>query len=634
MKNLINGIHINHAKHEQGSTMLVYLFVLGAMAAVSFAAIQAITLNLESSEAHKKGKNAFYSAEVGLDLAVNTIMNDFEDLIPYTESADQTGADGEGYINIANYRNYTVKYKIENPLEPFLYQTVVGNNLINHYAHTYEIESESTSLNDSSTETVKETVRILETPLVQFFAFYGQSGNSADLELFPGPDMNSWGRIHSNGDIYIGSSSYNDINLRNFDEDNNMAPHSMTAAGNIYTYQKVDGRDFSGTVNVKTSSTGLTFNSSEYETLNTNITSSNESSEEARFNNYVLINEKPYTTPTKDLFKRGDFYEQRAQAPGKETVDGITIIGSGGLGINQIEVYVSRPQYTDVTALILAGESSSGKEILGLPMPIIREEENAFQDCREDGRDVDTTDIDLYALGLWYEAYLEDQGITLAGDGMLIYSSRSPDSNFTNQSGNLQAIRLIAIGATSRPQLSDETTLATDNPIYIHGDFNTINTRGVALIGDAMNILSNSISKTAKPAKPCGIPFYSRQRLNLVTHYQASTTTINAALFAGHVPTSPSGSVYSGGLHTYPRLHEDWTQRPFRFSNSTRTLNINGAFINLWNSDQADGAWCIGRDCYSGPTRNWGWDVRFQEPTFWPPFIPSIFSVERVGFLE
>jgi len=26
--------------------------------------------------------------------------------------------------------------------------------------------------------------------------------------------------------------------------------------------------------------------------------------------------------------------------------------------------------------------------------------------------------------------------------------------------------------------------------------------------------------------------------------------------------------------------------------------------------------------------------VRFQDPDFWPPFIPSIFSVERVGFLE
>lgn len=615
MKNLFNNNHLKQARQERGSTMLIYMFVLAATAAVAFAAMQSITLNLESSESHKKGKNAFYSAEVGLDLAVNDIINDFEDLIPYTESVDQAGADGDGYINVANYRNYAVKYKIENPLEPFLYQTVVGNTIIYHYAHTYDIESESTSIKDSSNESVNETIRILETPLVQYFVFYGQSGNSADLELFPGPDMNSWGRIHSNADIYIGSSSGNDINLRNYDDDNNMSPHSMTAVGNIYTYGKNNGTSYAGTVNVKTSGTGLTFSSSEYETLSANITSSNESSEESRFNNYVLVNEEPYTTPSKDLFKRGDFYEQRAQAPGKDSIDGMKIIGTGGLGANQIEVHVSRPSYTDVTALVLAGESSAGNAIVGLPMPIIREVNDAFEDCREDEREVDTTDIDLYALGLWYEAYLADQGLALAGDGMLIYTSRSPDAAFTNQANDLQAIRLITMDATSSPQLSDETTLASDNPIYIHGDFNTINTRGVALVGDAMNVLSNAFN-----TKTCNIT-----QNQLYNNYRGSETTVYAALFAGHNPTAENGSSYSGGVHSYPRLHEWWTGA---------ALNFRGSFVNLWDSEQADGLWCLGGNCYSGPTRNWGWDVRFQDPTFWPPFIPSIFSVERVGFLE
>ena len=50
---------------------------------------------------------------------------------------------------------------------------------------------------------------------------------------------------------------------------------------------------------------------------------------------------------------------------------------------------------------------------------------------------------------------------------------------------------------------------------------------------------------------------------------------------------------------------------------------------------QANSEWCrAGGDCYSAPTRNWGWDLRFQGPNFWPPFIPSVFSVERVGFIE
>ena len=203
MKNSFNRYLFKFTRQEQGSTLLIFLFILSAMAAVAIASLQSISLNLETSQSHKKGKNAFYSAEVGLDLAVNAIIEDFEDLIPYTESADDANSDADGFVTVANYRNYDVKYKVTNPLDSFLYQTVVGNTIIYHYAYTYDIEAQSESNKDSSRETVNEQIRILETPLVQYFVFYGQSGNSADMELFPGPDMNSWGRIHSNGDIYI-----------------------------------------------------------------------------------------------------------------------------------------------------------------------------------------------------------------------------------------------------------------------------------------------------------------------------------------------------------------------------------------------------------------------------------------------
>ena len=606
MKKIFNSIYLKRSHREQGSTMLVYLFVLAAMAAVSFAAIQSITLNLESSEAHKKGKNAFYSAEVGLDLAINDVISEFEDLSVYTESADQAGADGDGYINVANYRNYAVKYKIENPLDPFLYQTVVGNTIIYHYAHSYDIESESTSLKDSSNESVNETIRILETPLIQYYIFYGGSGNAADLEILPGPTMNSWGRIHSNADIYIGAG--NSFNLRNYDDAGNQSPHSIVAGGDIYLKRKDKVQTYApNKVFVKTSNIGGTFDP--IEDIEANITSSNESTEEARFNNYLLINEEPYTVPGKTQFERGDFYESRAGDPQRPTIDGIKIVGTGGLGAGNIEVYVSRPAAnTDVTALVLAGDSSVGNSA-GLPSPIIRETVGAFEDCREGDRDVDTTDIDLYLLEQWYEEYLDDIGLSLAGDGILIYTSRSPTAAFTNSAGNLQAIRLMELDATSSPQLSDETTFATDNPVYIQGDFNTVDTKGVAIIGDAINILSNSFA-----GKACNGGLAN-----------ASETTLYAAFFGGNVPTPADGGTYSGGLENYPRFHESW---------SGTDCNIRGSFINLWTSSQADGGWVYGGDRYKAPGREWGWDVRFQDPDFWPPFIPSIFSVERVGFLE
>jgi len=623
-------------QNQDGVALVVYIFVMMAMAALAMAALQMTNLDLQTSESHQKGKKAFYSAEVGLDLAVASIVKEFENLIPYTQSADYSNADANGFITVANYRDHSIRYKVTNPLEKFLYQSSVGNSFIYHYAHTYDIEATAKSLNDTSKETIKERIRILETPLVQYFVFFGQTGGGADLELFPGPLMNMWGRIHSNGNIYIGSSGdgrggFSTINLRNYDDQGNQSPHLMSASGKISTRFKHSGRTFDNTVFIKTSGTGTDF--SPAQPLSPVMDKANEAEEEARFNGYVLVNEPQFVTPSRDLIKRGGFYEKRSINPEKNTIDGITIIGTGGLGPGNIEITVSRPTLTDVTNLIKAGRTASGKFISGLPSPIIRETKNAFGDCREQDRQVDTTDIDLNALQRWYEAYLSDLGLNLGGDGIMIYASRSPDSNFSNQSGNLQSIRLVGNDRyRSVPQLLDETTFATDNPLYTQGDFNSVSTKGVALISDAFNILSNDFINhypglnqiPPNGGKLCGI-----SQFQLFYFFRGTETTVNASIFTGNVHQRTSDG---DGVHVYPRFHEFWWDPRLR---KPSNLNILGSFVNLWTSVQAKSEWCpAGGDCYSAPTRNWGWDVRFQDPDFWPPFIPSVFSVERVGFLE
>jgi len=643
---------LSRFQNQDGVALVVYIFVMAAMAALAMAALQMTNLGLQSSESHKKGKEAFYSAEVGLDLAVNSIVKEFENLVPYTQSADYPDADSNGFITVANYRDYNIRYKVTSPLKRFLYQSSVGNSFIYHYAHTYDIEATAKSLKDTSKETIKERIRILETPLVQYFVFFGQTGGGADLELFPGPLMNMWGRIHSNGNIYIGSSGdgrggFSTINLRNYDDQGNQSPHLMSASGKITTKFKHSPRAFDNTVFIKTSNMGTDF--SPVQALSPVMDKTNEAEEEAKFKGFVLVNEPQFVTPSRDLIKRGAFYEKRATSPGKNTIDGITITGTGGLGSGKIEVTVSRPTLTNVTHLIKNGQTTSGNSISGLPFPIIRETQNAFGDCREQGRKVDTTDIDLNALQRWYVAYLSDLGLNLGGEGIMIYTSRSPDSNFTNQGGNLQSIRLVRNDRfRSIPQLLDETTLATDNPLYVQGDFNSINTKGVALISDAFNILSNDfVNHPARAVarhfrhpgwrllplmggKACGRGISTAW---LAYYFGGTETTVNASIFTGNVHQRTTDG---DGVHVYPRFHEFWGGwKAATKQELPSNLNILGSFVNLWTSVQAKSEWCrAGGDCYSAPTRNWGWDVRYQEPDFWPPFIPSVFSVERVGFLE
>lgn len=601
-------------KQEKGGTAIVFLFIMSMLAALAVGALQVTSLNLESATAHRKGKQAFYAAEVGLDLATNAIIQSFENLAVYTTTADN-GGDGEGFITVNNYRGHDVKYKITNPESRYLYETVQGNSILTHYAYTYEIEAYSTSLTDKSKESLREKIRVLETPLVQWFVFYGgDGGNDSDLEITPGPGMTTWGRIHSNGDIWLRAGCSGSLRFQNFDPNNGnpiAAPHSITAGGIIRNWHKGQNAVACTAPRIKTTNTSLVWEDDSPIDFILDL-----ESEESTFNDFVFVNEPIIQAPGNTQFQRGGFYEARAADPLRPDVDGIQIIGQGDPGAGTT-IVVSRPApNTDVTTLIANGETSPGNPYTG-PMPIIRETTGDLKDCREDNA-VDTTDIDLYALELWYQEYLADpangSGV-LAGSGFLVYASRSPNAAFANTADPMQAIRLMQIGAGSAAQLLDKTTFASDNPVYIEGDFNTVSTQGAAIIGDAINLLGENWndSKNCGGGMPDAGPTGSTQ------------IQVRAALFGGYSPTTSPGGTYGGGLHNYMRYHEDWDDV---------TSDFKGSMIGLWVSQQAVGNWCQHGDCYEPPDREYGWDTRFANPDFWPPFIPSIFGVERVGFLE
>ncbi len=627
-----NDIELRRDNGEQGSTLVVVLVMMATMFAIAVGAINLTQLNVSSSGAHKKGKQAFYAAEVALDLGVNDIVQEFEDFSIYTTSAAKGGNPGIS----DTYKDYDIYYNITNPLDRYLYRTSVGNGTIFHYAYTFDIEASSTSQVDHSKETLNETIRILETPLVQYFAFYAGQGDIADLELYPGADMMIWGRMHANRHMYMTSrSTSRDITVRNFDLAGQFSPHFLTMGGEFRGDQKHNTSTWPQTgVFVRINNTQTTNpTSAEFLEVPLLVDAGNEATVESDFNDFLLINEKSYQAPDQTQFWRGGFYEGKAENPENPRIDAMKIVGSGA----GLEVWVSRPAYTEVTGQILAGTLPNGggtmtdppiREVTAddpdgpgpLPAGSNGDGINALYDRRE-AKWVDFTEIDLNHLGTWYRDYLDSEGLDWAGDGMLIYVSRSPlqtpSAAWDNNGSELQAIRLREIGA-STDRVHVNTTVASDNPVYIMGDFNTDQQVGVAIVSDATNILSNNFNTKGTAGNPP----------------PAANTTINAAFFSGvNVNTEnggngPSGERIGGGLHNYSRLHENW--------GNPNTLTINGSFIALWLSTQATGQWChwTPKGCYLRPTRNYGWDVNFENPTYWPPFIPSIFSVERVGFLE
>jgi hypothetical protein len=165
---------------------------------------------------------------------------------------------------------------------------------------------------------------------------------------------------------------------------------------------------------------------------------------------------------------------------------------------------------------------------------------------------------------------------------------------------NQRAIELVN-GATLP---SGGLTVASQNPVYIQGDYNTgvgppsntnssssslasnYNWAPASVAADAVDILSNAWNNATSTAT---------MGLRVATN-----TTINAAIMSGNVPTN--GSNYSGGAENFPRFLEDW---------SAATFVYYGSMVELYASQQATGIWGQG-NVYNPPTRVWHYDSNFQ----------------------
>jgi hypothetical protein len=163
-------------------------------------------------------------------------------------------------------------------------------------------------------------------------------------------------------------------------------------------------------------------------------------------------------------------------------------------------------------------------------------------------------------------------------------------------------------------------TIASNNPVYIQGDFNTGGsppsnsgnpvdavtpqvsgyTRApVSILADAVNILSNNWNDANSGSVPV-----------------ASNTTVNAAIVSGIVPTAPVGGdgSYSGGAENFPRFLEDWTVNTFTYY---------GSMVELYKSKQAIGEWGQA-NVYVPPTRQWYFDNNFKTKP--PPGTIMVYS--------
>jgi hypothetical protein len=206
-----------------------------------------------------------------------------------------------------------------------------------------------------------------------------------------------------------------------------------------------------------------------------------------------------------------------------------------------------------------------------------------FTDQRENAQvDVMELDIDL----MYSQGYAPSSGV--------IY--------FADSTSDYPALRL-----RSGSQLDAGLTVASANPVYTLGNYNSVDKKPAAILADAVTFLSGSWddSKSAMTKS---------DRI-------ATNTTVNASYLTGNIETTDAN--YNGGFENLPRFLEEWSGRDF---------NWLGSAVCLWNSVQANGLW--NGTYYSPPDRNWAYDPDLNDPNKLPPETPMVRVFQRIGWQQ
>jgi len=190
----------------------------------------------------------------------------------------------------------------------------------------------------------------------------------------------------------------------------------------------------------------------------------------------------------------------------------------------------------------------------------------------------------------------------------LIESGKAPENGILYLSNEGEAGVVRVTNASKLPaSISNGFSIATDDPLYLKGDFNTVEKKCALIAADTVAVQSNSWND----ANSSSGNFSKRI---------AGETTVNGVVFQGLVPSQEVGGTkhYSGGVENFFRFMENWSGVNFRF---------NGSLICIWESTKARGFW--GRSfVYSPPIRTWAWDSMYVGSSG-PPGCTRVFRVVR-----
>ena len=245
--------------------------------------------------------------------------------------------------------------------------------------------------------------------------------------------------------------------------------------------------------------------------------------------------------------------------------------------------------------------------------------------------------------------------------GMSVMSYGTP---FFRRSVRLfDGARLSISGAAKKLSPTKGITIASENMVYIWGNYNTTGISslltGVSTLNDGgymgaqvpASIVCDAIfplSKTWFDGLSAMFPEGSGDADNQTGEayrmadenlsLTSESTSVRAGIIAGTTISSMTASPgrtagglrRSGGIINYPRFLELWNM-----NGNEKTWNYTGSFIPLFHSTQAISQWENDTSViYMPPRRNWSFDQTFLDPNKLPPGTPFFQYVQATGFRQ
>lgn len=528
-------------RSQNGMATLVALLMVAMLTLLGLAVLSISNDEVRIAGNELQEMRAFYAAEAGLEMAAASMLREWEN----------TGMPPTNLpVGVQTMNDCEIHYLTRDGGAPTRKRLSKGS-LAGLWAlvKTYRIESVATSSIDHGRILMTQDLESALIPIFQFGVFYEN-----DLEIAPGPPMTLSGRVHTNADIYLQSG-------------NGLLVQDFISSSRRILYGSKVGATSTGDVQINNPQNKAVTMKMESGWLDHSSPSWYDSSI-ARWGDRVQ--DMSHGQPDLNVPIEGGGSPHRMIEPGAGNVDSYEHKATLKI-VDGVAYEHDGANWVDVTAdLVTKG--------------IVTYAADRFYDARE-SEWVDVTELDVGAL--YSQGYDPTNGVIYFSDDIA-------------SSTDYPALRLV-----NAELLGGSLTVASNNPIYTLGNFNSTDKKPAALMADAVTFLSGAWNDSRSSGS-------KGSRI-------ATTTTVNAAYVTGNVESA--GTDYSGGLENLPRFLESW---------SGTSLNWMGSAVCLWESVQATGLW--DGSYYSPPNRNWSFDEDFDDPDKLPPMVPAVRFFQRTGW--